>query len=48
MDVEVEVEVVDALVTFTRGAVGLFFSFSVDGPGTWSLDGSVIVGMIRM
>ena len=46
MDVDVEVEVVDALVTFTRGAVELLLSFSVDGSGTWSLDGSVIVGMI--
>jgi len=46
VDVDVEVEVVDALVTFTRGAVELLLSFSVDGSGTWSLDGSVIVGMI--
>jgi len=43
---EVDVEVVDALVTFTRGVVGSFFS--VDISGTWSLDGSVIVGMMCM
>ena len=47
-DVDVDVDVVDALVTFTRGAMELLLSFSVHGPGTWSLDGSVIVGMICM
>ena len=45
---DVDVEVVDALVTFTRGAVELLLCFSVDGSGTWSLDGSVIVGMMCM
>jgi len=48
VDVDVEVEIVDALVTFTRGAVEFLLSFSVDGSGTWSLDGSVIVGVVRM
>jgi len=48
VEVEVEVEVVDAFVTFRRGAVKLLLSFSVDGSGTWSLDGSAIVGMICM
>ena len=46
LDVAVEVEVVDALVRFTRGAVELLLSFSVGGSGTRSLDGSVMVGMI--